>query len=391
MRAATVTLALVATGALAACGGKDGATPDARAANVPANATAMTVGPENATIVTQSLISSGPAISGALEPERNATIRAEVGGSLVQTFVDQGTRVARGQELARIDATAIQDQYLSARSAVTAAQSAADVARRELERNEKLLAAGAIAERDVENSRQASVAAMSQLEDAKARQANALKQLENTKIKAPFSGIVSERSASAGDVVQPGTALFTVVDPTSMRFEASVPADQLSLVKVGAPVSFTVNGYPGRTFAGKISRVNPTADRATGQVRIVVSVPNPSSGLVGGLFADGRVASAAKTALTVPYTAVDVRGVRPWVLRVKGGKAEKQEVQLGLRDEATERVEITEGVQAGDTLLLGTAQGISPGTPVRVNAPSDRPLAEGAGSAPAAAVPATKK
>jgi RND family efflux transporter MFP subunit len=386
-----VTLALVATGTLAACGGKDGATPDARAANVPPAATAMTVGPENVTIVSSAVISSGPAISGALEPERNATIRAEVGGSLVQTYVDQGSRVASGQELARIDATAINDQYLSARSAVTAAQSAADVAKRELERNEKLLAAGAIAERDLDNARRASIAATSQLEDAKARQVNAWKQLENTKIKAPFGGVVSERSASAGDVVSPGTALFTVVDPTSMRFEASVPADQLSLVKAGSPVSFTVNGYPGRTFAGKISRVNPTADRATGQVRIVVSVPNPAGGLVGGLFADGRIASAAKTALTVPYTAVDVRGVRPWVLRVKGGKAEKQEVQLGLRDEATERLEITEGVQVGDTLLLGTAQGISPGTPVRVNAPSDRPLAEGAGTSAPTAAPATKK
>jgi RND family efflux transporter MFP subunit len=358
---------------LAACG-RDGTAADAKAENAP---TVLTVGPENVAIVQRGLLSSGPAISGALTPEREATIRAETGGSLVQTYVDQGSRVSKGQLLGRIDASAIEDQYLSARSAVTAAQSSADNAKRELERTERLFSAGAIAQRDLDQARNANTAAQSQLADAKARLANAAKQLAYTKIEAPFSGIVSLRSASAGDVVSPGTALFTVVDPTSMRFEASVPADQLSQARVGAPVSFTVNGYPGRTFTGKVSRVSPTADPATGQVRITVAVPNPASGLVGGLFADGRIASQAHEALTVPYTAVDVRGVRPWVLRVKGGKAERQDVQLGLRDEATERVEITSGVQTGDTLLLGTAQGITPGTPVRVSAPSDRPESEG--------------
>lgn len=366
------TFGALITLSLAACG-RGGSTADAKAETTP---TVMTVGPENVTIVASGLLSSGPAISGALRPEREAAIRAEVGGSLVQTLVDQGSHVTRGQLLGRIDATAIEDQFLSARSAVTAAESAALNAKRELERNERLLAAGAIAQRDVDNARNTSTAAESQLADAKARLANAAKQLQNTRITAPFSGIVSQRAASAGDVVAPGTELFTVVDPTSMRFEASVPADQLSQVKGGAPVSFTVNGYPGRTFSGKISRVSPTADPATGQVRLVVSVPNPAGGLVGGLFADGRIASSAHEALTVPYTAVDVRGVRPWVLRVKAGKTERTDVELGLRDEASERVEITSGVAAGDTLLLGTAQGISPGTPVRVSAPSDQPQTE---------------
>src|SRR6185436_10956354 len=116
-------------------------------------------------------------------------------------------------------------------------------------------------------------------------------------------------------------------------------------------------------------RISPVADRTTGQVRVLVSVPNSTGGLVGGLFADGRVAAASRTSLMAPYSAVDVRGVRPWVLRVKGGKTERREVELGLRDEATERVEITAGVVAGDTLLIGAAQGISPGTPVRVGTP----------------------
>jgi RND family efflux transporter MFP subunit len=283
--------------------------------------------------------------------------------------------VRAGQTLGRIEAGGLQDVYLSARAGVTSASNSADIAKRELERSEKLLAAGAIAERDIEQARRNSWAANAALADARARLATAAKQVGNTVITAPISGIVSERSVSAGDVVQNGGHLFTVVDPSSMRVEGSVPAEDLGQVRLGAPVNFTVNGYPGRTFSGKVTRINPTADPATRQVRIVISIPNAEGRLVGGLFANGRLASQSKSGLVVPMLAVDARTNVPAVFRVKGGKVERVPVQLGLRDEATEKIEITSGVQAGDTLLLGAAQGITPGTVVRVSTPSDKAAA----------------
>ena len=221
----------------------------------------------------------------------------------------------------------------------------------------------------------ANTSAASQLADAQARLTMAQKQLDDAQIRAPFAGVVSMRSVSEGDVVQPGTALFSVVDPASMRFEASVPAAQLEQVKAGSPVSFTVSGYPGRSFAGRVARISPSVDQGTGQVRIVVSVPNTRSDLVAGLFADGRVASERHKGLTAPYSAVDLRGLKPTVLRLKGGVAERVEVELGVRDEEKERYEILSGVAAGDTLLTGAAQGITPGTAVRVSVPSDQPPA----------------
>jgi RND family efflux transporter MFP subunit len=305
-------------------------------------------------------------------PEREAAVRAQVGGSVLQTFVDQGQAVKAGQTLGRIESGGLQDVYLSARAGVTAASNSADIARRDLERAQKLLAAGAIAERDIEQARRSAGAANAALADARARLATAQKQVANTVITAPISGIVSERQASAGDVVQPGALLFTVVDPSSMRLEGSVPAEQLSQVKLGAPVTFTVNGYPGRTFTGKVTRINPTADPATRQVRIVVSIPNAEGRLVGGLFANGRLASESHTGMLVPASAVDSRSNVPAVFRIKGGKVERVAVQLGLRDEGAERVEIASGVQVGDTLLLGAAQGITAGTVVKVSSPSDQ-------------------
>lgn len=332
----------------------------------------MTVGTENIAIVMQGSLESGPAISGALMPEREAMVRAQIGGSVLQTYADQGQTVRAGQVLARIDGGGLQDAYYSARAGLTSARNNADVAQRELARSEKLLAAGAIAERDIEQARRGSIAATAALADARARLAAAQKQAGNTAITAPMNGIVSDRPISAGDVAQPGAAMFTIVDPSSMRLEASVPAEYLSQVRVGTTTNFTVSGYPGRQFMGRVARINPVADPATRQVRIFVSIPNTAGTLVGGLFASGRIASESRTGLIVPVSAVDTRTVLPAVLRIKSGKVEKVQVELGLRDEGSERIEIKSGVQAGDTVLLGAAQGITPGTIVKVSVPSDK-------------------
>lgn len=353
-----------------ACGNGGG---EARAEGTPA---VMTVGRENVAVVALGELVSGPTVSGSLTPELEATLRAEVPGAVLQTYVDQGQRVAKGALLARIDDTVLRDTHLSARSGVRTAEQAAVVARRNAERAEKLAAAGAIAERDLEQARWNAMNAESQLADSRARLANAQQALDKSRVRAPFTGVVSERAVSAGDVVSPGTALVSIVDPATMRLEGSVPAEQLVSVRVGAPVHFTVRGYPDREFTGRVDRVNPTADPATRQVRVYVSLPNSEGRLVAGLFAEGRINSITRQGLTAPASAIDTRGLRPVATRIKGGKAERVEVQLGLRDPQTEIVEITAGVAAGDTLLLGPARGITPGTAVRIGEVLDQPRAQ---------------
>lgn len=364
-RHTTMTLtAALALGALAACKGAG----DTKAATIP---TAMLVGPENVAVVRAQQIRSGPAISGTLEPEEQATVRAEVAGAVLQTLAEQGQRVTPGQTLARIDDSALREAELSAQATVTTAQNTLDVNKRQVDRNEALIKAGAIAERDLELARNQYSAAEAQLANAKSQLANAQKQLSKATVKAPFTGIVSVRQVSAGDILQVGALMFTVVNPATMRLEASVPADQLSAVRVGAPVDFSVNGYPGRQFTGHITRINPVADPATRQVRIIASLPNAGGVLVGGLFADGNVASEVRSAPVVPIAAVDERELHPFVMRIKNGVVDKAEVELGIRDAATETVEIKRGVVPGDTILLGAARGISEKTPIKVSAPSD--------------------
>lgn len=349
----------------AACRNGDAAADTSAAANP------VLVGPENIIVVKAEEIRTGPTLSGAIQAEREATMRAEINAAVMQTFAEPGQRVAAGALLARLDDSAIRDQALSARAGVITAKNGYDIAKRELERAEALMKAGAIAERDAERARNAALAAETQLANATAIYSSAQKQQNRTQITAPFSGVISARQANAGDIVSPGTALFTIVDPSTMRLEASVPAQALSLVRVGLPVEFKVSGYDTRRFTGRVTRVNPTADPDTRQVRIIATIPNAGASLVGGLFAEGRVAAETRTVPVVPIAAVDERGVRPSVMRIKNGRVEKVEIELGLRDNQIESVEVRSGVIPGDTVLLGTARGLTAGTPVKVSTPSD--------------------
>ena len=190
---------------------------------------------------------------------------------------------------------------------------------------------------------------------------------EYPEINAPIAGIVSSRAVNAGDVVSVGDELFTIIDPSSMRLEASVPSESLSQLRVGANVRFQVRGYD-QTFDGRIQRIAPQADAATRQVPIFVSIPNVGGRLVAGLFAEGRVVSESASGLVVPTNAINVSGSTAWAMRVTNGRTEKVDVTVGLRDPRTEQVQVAAGLAEGDTLLRGAAQGITPGTPVQVGA-----------------------
>ena len=359
---------LISAGSISACGKKDNA--NAQAPEQPSLIT-----PENIAVVDTMRIASGPSLSGELAAEKEAQVRAEVAGSVVQVYVETGQKVAAGTSLARIDATTANAAELSARTGVTASEAQAAQSKKELDRSERLNAAGAIADRDLENARLAYSTAMAQLANVKSVYAQASKQLRSATVRAPFAGVIATKVVSAGDVVSPGAALFTVVDPKSMRLEAAVPAAQIGQIRIGMPVAFKVSGYSDRAFMGKVTRVSPVADPTTRQVMILASIPNSAGTLVGGLFAEGRVNAESRSAMVLPATAIDQRGPKPVVMRLRGGRVERVTVALGIRDDQRENYEITQGLQRGDTVLLGAAQAIGEGKQVRISSVNDRSAA----------------
>ncbi|OJT25357.1 efflux transporter periplasmic adaptor subunit [Archangium sp. Cb G35] len=338
----------------------------------------VVLGPDDVVRVEPRTLESGPVLSGTLQARRAATMRAEVQGAVLEMLVEQGQKVKKGQLLARIEDTSLQDQLIAARSAVRVARSGLQVARTEEERNRKLADAGVITRRELARVELARYQAQAQLSEAEARLALARQQVGRTRIRAPFAGVVSERLASAGDIVQPGTGLYTVIDPTSLRLEASVPAAQLSVLEPGVGVDFNVAGFGERSFEGRIEQVNPAVDPGTGQVRIYVALPNTEQVLLTGLSAEGRVAALRREVPAVPVSAVDVRAEPPTVLRVKDGRVERVQVKLGMTDELERLVELRSGVQPGDVLLRTSSGDVAEGTPVELRLPA-RPQEPGPG------------
>lgn len=353
---------------LAACGGGDAdAASETPAVPPPVEVAATTVAVAESTVV-----QSGPVLSGTLTAERSAQLRPQVGGTIVSLRVREGDRVRAGQSLAVIDTTVLAQQHRSALSGVRSAELAARTAARDEARSDTLFQAGAIAERDREAAHDRTQQAEAMLQDARAGLAAVEQALEHAQVRAPFSGVISDVPVSVGDAVQPGTTPIAVlIDPTMLELEAAVPSENLGTIAPGVEVEFTVSAHGGEIFRGTVSRVNPAVDPATGQVRLYVRLPNPKGELAVGLFAEGRVAVESVRGIAVPSDAIDRMAPELAVKRVRGGVVENVPVTLGLHDELAERIQVTSGLAAGDTVLTGASLGTPVGATVRT-APRDR-------------------
>jgi RND family efflux transporter MFP subunit len=359
-------LLLLSAATLAACGGR----PEASASEQDAP---VVIGPENIAVVTRTTLVDGPAVSGTLEAERQARVNAEMGGSVLEVYVEEGQTVTAGQPMAQIEPQTAREAAEFTNTLVASLENNLRLAQRNYDRSKRLSQGGAVSTAQMEQDELAVTQAEAQLAEARSRQTVAKRTLSRATVRAPFAGVVAVRNASVGDVVKDGTQLFTVVDPRSLRLEGQVPAEFVRTLKPGTPVQFRLSGYD-QPLEGRVSRVVPVLDPATRQVRVLVTVPNPSGTLVAGLFADGRVITARHEGLTVPQEAVDARGVRPAVTRLSQGRLERVEVEVGLQDAETERVEVR-GVAAGDTVLTGSARDFTPGTAARVGAVAERATA----------------
>jgi len=362
-RSVAALVGVVGLAVLATACGSNAAAP---AENMDATPAVVQLAPENVSTAVTAELTSGPFVSGQLTPAREATVRAQTGGALVSLTVDRGRTVQVGQIIGRISARDLNDAMSSAQAAVKSAEAALVVARSDAARTESLVAGGALAARDLEQARNMVTAAEAQVAAARSRETSVRQLLDDTTVRAPISGVVSERPANAGDIISPGTPLVTIIDPSSMRLEAAVASEQVASVRPAAKVRFRIRGVSAEEFIGTIDRLSPTADPVTRQVTIFVTLPNLGGRLIAGLFAEGRVDAETRRGVIVPLGAVDESGPTPLVTRIRDGKAERVSVTLGLRQSEAELIEITSGIAEGDVVILGAARTLAPGTPVRV-------------------------
>jgi len=344
--------------ALTGCNRGDGKQADAAM-------TPLTLADDDVLVLRSDAMASGPSITGSVEPERRADLRAEVSAVVLSVHKENGDQVKRGDLLVRLDQTSIRDSLTAAEASMSAAAQAYEQAQRQYERMVKLRETGVVSTQQVEDVEVRRNTAQSDREAARTRVVTARQQLERTEVRAPFAGIVSDRKVSAGDTAQIGKELVKVIDPASLRFEGFVSADSIGEVQTGQHVWFRVHGFNEREFTGVVTRVNPAANITTRQVEVLVGFDDAKQQPnVAGLYAEGRIETRSAASLAVPSASVVREGDKVFAWRVNGDKLQRVALTLGDRDSRTGAFAIKSGLAEGDKVLRFPNATLKDGQPI---------------------------
>ena len=342
----------------ASADGKAGETPPAK----------LIIAPEDTVTMQANALASGPVVTGSVQPERKADLRAEVSAVVLQVLKENGDVVKRGDVLVRLDETSIRDNLNSAEDNARSASQALDQAERTLQRLKTLRVSGMTSAQALDDAEVRRNGAQSEWSASKARAAQARQQLQRTLVRAPFDGVVSDRKVSAGDTASAGKEMLKVIDPTSMRFEGRVSADKISQVKIGQLVNFKINGYAGQEFHGKVKRVDPAANDVTRQVEVLVGFADANQPKVSGLYAEGSIESDTVSALMLPEASLVKSGDKSYAWRVKGKSLSRADLQIGKRDQRTGNYEVRSGLVAGDIIMRNPSSSFKDGQVIEMAA-----------------------
>lgn len=363
-------IALFVAASLVACGKAGNQQQGADKAGASA---ALLIAAEDLHVVSSHDHATGPVITGSIQPERRADLRAEISAVVLQVLKENGDPVKRGDLLVRLDDTAIRDSLASAEEAARASSQSFDQAERQYQRLKTLQAQGMSSMQSLDDAETRRNNAQSDVLAAKARVATARQQRQRTEVRAPFDGIVSDRKVSVGDTVQVGRELIKVMDPASMRFEGLVSADRMDEIKIGQKVDFRVSGDAQGDYVGKVRRVNATASATTRQVEVLVDFADANQPRTAGLYAEGSIATSSSQALMLPESSLVRVGDLSSVWRVKGDVLSKVDVRLGERDQRQGDYVVLSGLAEGDRVLRNPGSNLSDGRKVEMAKPAPRP------------------
>jgi RND family efflux transporter MFP subunit len=355
----SIAICLVIGSALVAC-----KKPDVEA-NKTAESVALSLGSEDIFQLGTSEHGTGPVISGSLQPEIRADLRAEVAAMVIKVHKENGEPVRKGDLLVSLDGSVLRDNLNSAEESLRAAAQSLDGAERQFQRIKSLQAQGMVSMQGLEESENKRNSAQSEFVASKARVAAAKQQLDRTEVRAPFQGVVSARKASAGDTAQIGKELIQVIDPGSMRFEGQVSADQMSILKVGQRVTFRINGVAQTGdqlgSSGRIKRIDGAANPITRQVSVIVEISGKDRPPVAGLFAEGVIETSTQSALMIPESCLRREGDKVFAWVLDGNKIVKRSIQLGDRDTRLGEWVVNSGLVAGEKILRTTSSSLKDG------------------------------
>lgn len=399
--------AIIALAILAGCGKKElppkGGAGSGTGAGNPAEEISIAVAPALRTAIPRKI-----EFVGSLAGVEQVTLSSEIEGTVEMVRNDLGDPVRKGQVLASL----VQDEFLqrkeqaraeldqvSARLGIPAGTEVADIektslvrkalaefdnARKDLERRKDLAGKNLIAMKDVDDAEarflvaEANVRAareeannlLATLRGKRASLAIAEKKLRDTRVKSPIDGFIESRMVSTGEYVKVGTPLFRIVDDRTIRLLGEVPEFYAASLTAGLAVELSVDGRPGKTYRGTLKRISPASNAANRAIQVEGNFPNANRELKSGFF--GKAAILLRIdpdGVSVPKQAVVTFAGVEKVFVIDNNAARERRVKLG--QDLGDRIEIVEGIAAGDRVAVSRTGKLVEGSRVRIE-PGDR-------------------
>jgi membrane fusion protein (multidrug efflux system) len=298
--------------------------------------------------VTPQTLTERLSTTGTVRANEDVELVAEISGKVAAIHFREGRRVQKDQLLLEIDDTQLRAERERAVHRVSLAE-------RSEARQRRLLGEGLVSQEEYDFAQSELDVLRSELELAEGR-------LIKTRIHAPFGGIVGLRDVSVGTYLTPQTRIATLQDVNPIKVDFSVPEKHARHLKAGAQIQFRTKGSD-EVHAGTIVAVEPRIDLQTRSLTLRAQSPNPNGVLVPGAFADVEIViRRIEGALAVPNRAVipELGGKKVFVYQ--DGEAQPRSVETGLR--TAETVEVTQGLEAGDRVIVTAIQRLRPGLPL---------------------------
>ncbi|MBX3588389.1 MAG: efflux RND transporter periplasmic adaptor subunit [Ramlibacter sp.] len=318
-------------------------------------------------------LAQGLPISGSLKAVNSAVVKARVAGELQGLSLREGDAVKAGQVVARVDATEYQSRVRQAQEQADSARAQIDIAQRQWDNNKALVDQGFISKTALDTSANNLAAAQANHKAALATVDVARKSLDDTVLRAPISGLVSQRLAQPGERVGIDAKVIEIVDLSRLELEATLSAADSVSVRVGQSATLQIEGS-AQPVTARVSRINPSAMAGSRSVLVYLAI-GQTDGLRQGLFAQGTLGTAQTSVLTVPLSAVRTDKPSPYVQVVRDNKVAHVPVQTGLRGTGTgdanrETLVAVQGLASGTVVIQGGVGSLREGTAVKFTQPA---------------------
>ncbi|RMH19595.1 MAG: efflux RND transporter periplasmic adaptor subunit, partial [Acidobacteria bacterium] len=295
--------------------------------------------------------------NGTLEAEHDIDLVARVVGPVVELAAEEGMRVAKGQLLARIDASEVRAQ-------LAVAQVRLEETKADFERMQALFDNELVARDELDAARAAYESALGDVERTRI-------QLNYTEITAPFGGLIARRYVRRGQFVSTGTQLFRLSDFDPLLCPIQVPERELGRLRIGQPAEIEVEAWPGHRFGARVLRISPVVDADSGTIRVTLQVAGEGR-LRPGMFASVFLEMESRPdALVIPKQALALDSLGDTVFVARDGVAERRAIEIGF--ENAELLEVERGLEEGELVVVVGQDGLSDGTPIEVLQGGRRP------------------